>query len=164
MTTEPGKQVRRQAAEALRLLGDVAELQLFASRKWLGTVTGARLIVLGKPTKELTSWLLGRSSIFYPVGDHGGARQVWEDLALYRGGRVLLWTCTHEEEGVIYASESQLRAWHLRASASVVPRIEAEKLSSEASGDIVLQARGSDGPAPTRADRNLFDSRRRNPA
>lgn len=140
VTSEPGKQVRQRIAAAVRLLDGTTEIEFFASKRWLGTTTGARFVVVGPTRCEFTNRWRASTAIFEAVGDDGSRAHFWEDVAFYRNGKVLLWTCTHERECVIY-SASQLRAWDLQGTPAVLPRIEAERLAEDAQRDIALQCR-----------------------
>lgn len=140
VTTEPGRHVRRKVADALRQLHGAVDLVLFSARRWLGTATTARLVVLGSTRSEFASRWRTSGGLFDAVGDDGHSAQLWEDVALYRGGRVSLWTCTHEQEGTVYGSEGELRNWQLQIRTALVPRIDAEELGSAAQKDILEEA------------------------
>ncbi len=139
VTNEPGERIRRQIAMAMKCLRGTAGLQLFASRRWLGTTTSARLIAVGSAMGELANQWRTTNEIFEAVGASGNAALIWEDVAFYRGGKVLLWTCTHEKEAMIYADDGQLRSWGLEAKPAILPRIDAERLAEEAEKDILYQ-------------------------
>ena len=101
VTTEPGRHVRRKIAVALGRLPSAEIHSLRVGTHWLGSTTRGCLIAFLDLSPALMVRLKLSNTPFFSY-------QSWEDVAFYSDREALLWTCTHEGEGVVYGEAEQL--------------------------------------------------------
>lgn len=130
VTALPGRKVQVRVAKELSFLAGSKVDTMYSASRWLGTARRASLIVLLEPSMSLKEHLLRPSNLVSPLGE-------WEDVAFYSGQHVLLWTCTHECEGVVHGSHAELIEWGLVPKPAVEIRVAAERLDSSACAAIL---------------------------
>jgi hypothetical protein len=139
VTAEPGKQVRRKVGSALSLLPAIRGLELYASKKWLGTTARGTLVLVGRCGGEVTSVFQESEVAFRELWGSPSLKLYWEDVALYRDRKVILWTCTHEKEGFVYSSKANLLSWGLTPQPTVQYTIDAERFNADIEAEILAE-------------------------
>lgn len=99
--SSPSSKKLQQIKKALTAITPARIVGFYAARSWLGTTTRSSLIVLFALDQRIRDMMRAGESAFWSAGN-------WEDLALYRGNRVVMWTCTHEREGMVFGSQAEL--------------------------------------------------------
>lgn len=127
---EPGAKVRTRIAEALKTLAPITVHGMYSTNAWLGTSQRSSLVVFIELNTQLRNRLSEPRQVFF-------ALSVWEDLALYSSERILLWTCTHEREGIVYGEAAKLQQMKLTPRPARKPRFLAEPLDDAAKGEIL---------------------------
>jgi hypothetical protein len=106
---------------------------MYSARRWLGTSQSASLVIVANLDGRLRDELSRQGEVFASIGK-------WEDIALYLSERILLWTCTHEREGAVYGTASELSRLGLKAGLAREPLIDAEPLARSTQEEIVRLA------------------------
>jgi hypothetical protein len=129
----PGKKVQRKLIANIRELGlDPATLDFWSVSGWIGTASRPRFMLRSSAAGGSLVRLAGLSdSVFWCHGE-------WEDLVLYRGGKVVYYCTTHEEEGAVFGSRAELTALGLDSVASSERwLVEGERFDDESSRALI---------------------------
>lgn len=121
VSAAPGSKTRLKILQSLEAIAPARVVGFYTASSWLGTTTRSSLVVLFALDERLRAAIRAAETPFWSAGD-------WEDLAVYHGNRVLLWTCTHEREGVVFGSHAKLSRMGLAPSPIDAIEVRAEPL------------------------------------
>lgn len=121
VTSLPGRKLQTRVAKELAFLAPRRVESMYSASRWLGTTSRASLVIVIEPSDQLRADLQRPAFLLESNGE-------WEDVALYLSERVLLWTCTHERECVVYGNHAELTEWRLSPRPARELRVVAEKL------------------------------------
>lgn len=125
VSTEPGKPVRAKIAQGLRCFQGAKVVGLVVAHRWFGTTTRNSLVAklgLSSVTRRL---LESQGALMTPPGR-------WQDLCLFRRERVLVWSCTHERDAVIFGSQADLLVYGLTPRLATSENVDAREVVREA--------------------------------
>lgn len=141
VTSEPGVKIRDKISRALVDLQPCKVDEMCSASHWLGTNQRASLIVIIRLERALREKIQRLQDPFFQI-------ERWEDWALYKRGRVLAWSCTHEREGWAYGTEAELLGGGLKAvREATLPVFRAELLEPSARSDVLDRLRRLTGPS-----------------
>lgn len=125
----PGKKARANVVQSLALLAPLEIESMFVEKTWLAA-NARNLLVVKFGLNEHMRSLLQRTQLW---------RQSfgpWEDLVLFRRGKLILWSCTHDQDLVVSGSESWLQSHGLQPRRSELMSVEVQYVEGEAVNDI----------------------------
>lgn len=120
----PGKKAMLKVSNALGRLPLTSVESMLVAKTWLAASGRNQLVVKFRLDRAAKSLLVSQKPLCRSYGD-------WEDIALFSRDKVLLWSCTHENDLVISGEESWLLAQGLTPRPSLGFDVEVQPVERE---------------------------------
>lgn len=130
----PGKAAINRVASALQTLGVLQNTQLLVARSWL-SANARNLLVVKFELNSRTKAIIRDCYVSQqPFG-------CWQDPALFRKGKLLFWSCTHEGDAVVFGSQDWLQSRGLSPRRAEPIDVSVQELDLDAKAQVMAMLR-----------------------